>query len=208
MGHSEIHNARPVSDIGRFPTIDGEQKIAPLLGENVSDETDSVLLQALNDIERAALPDSTWETMNLVANAREAVEGLANHDLKKYQKTIISLISARSLHLIAVYECMTHASDLAALTKTGDTFAAAIDACKDVASIRKTFLTDRRQLIERVRQAAKDEKKKIRQSKTTWKRQLRQLHRRLNPWKYRVPVIIVLSVLIAVALFFFKNLPG
>lgn len=173
-----------IGDIYRYGKLGW--KIGTWLGEQDSSYNHSVLSDMKDNIEKANNSSDVLVFQDYIIEAISCVQRFDFENAKKFHVAILCYLMARAYHCIALCNCYVYSDDLKSLKTCGKDFQNAIDFCEKVGEIDKTLFTEKRSIIDEVRNNANSKKEEISQSRSKWRKQYRALYKKQKPWKWRL----------------------
>lgn len=159
-------------------------KMGSWLGNDRANYNTSILMQMIDLINRAGDSSNVMDAYDYLTQFYESFNTFDSNNFKKYQAALVCFLFARATHITALCECVIDSDDLNELKKVRHRFNEAIHYCKEVWTIEKTLFTEKKDVIDKVRQISDDKKKEIKKSKKNWKKQYRRLYKKTHPWKW------------------------
>lgn len=171
-----------IGDIYRYGKLGW--KIGSWLGEAGSSYNLSILSEMKDKIELANNTSDILEFVDYITEAVSCVNRFDFDKAKKFQVAILCYLMARACHCNALCNCYVYSDNLDLLKKCETNFQEATDWCNRVWEIDKTLLTEKRSIIDEVRNSANSKKEEINQSRSKWRKQYRSLYKKIHPWKW------------------------
>lgn len=196
--YSVIDYVPVIGDVYRYVKLG--YNIGSWLANDGDAYNNSVLSDMVNYTNQAANSSNILEAYDYINKACDQINRINTDSCKKYQVALFFYLAARIEHIHALCQCYVYQDDLKELKSVGETFSQAKKYCNMVWKVEKTMFTSNRSTIDEIRKATTEKKKEIRESRRKWAKQLTELDKQLNPWKYRLMWIIPLILLCAVGI--------